>query len=320
MTEQAPTLCIHHAPCADGFTAAWVVWKRFGSKVRFHPGVHGQAPPDVTGEHVVIVDFSYPQDVLLEITKTAASVLVLDHHKTAREELKNFPAALATWEGHMRDVAQHPQGSGLNRIGVQFDMGRSGAMMTWDYFNPESKDAPVFIEHVQDRDLWLFKIAGTREIQSWVFSFPYDFALWDEMVDQLETIAGWNKAFEQGEAITRKHLKDIAEIIDGTRRVMTIGGHAVPVANMPWTMASEAAGLMAEADKSIPFAAVYFDAADGTRVFSLRSRGDFDVGVLAKEMGKRFCTSGGGHAAAAGFRALPGWEGEDPWSWRKEAS
>ena len=77
MTEQAPTLCVHHHPCADGFTAAWAVWKRFGDSVKFHPGVHGQPPPDVTGEHVVIVDFSYPKDVLFEMCKTAASILVL---------------------------------------------------------------------------------------------------------------------------------------------------------------------------------------------------------------------------------------------------
>jgi len=27
-------LCIYHGNCADGFTAAWAVWKRFG----FQPG------------------------------------------------------------------------------------------------------------------------------------------------------------------------------------------------------------------------------------------------------------------------------------------
>jgi hypothetical protein len=63
MTEQAPTLCVYHHPCADGHTAAWAVWRRFGSAVKFHPGVHGQPPPDVTGEHVVIVDFSYPRAI-----------------------------------------------------------------------------------------------------------------------------------------------------------------------------------------------------------------------------------------------------------------
>jgi uncharacterized protein len=53
-----------------------------------------------------------------------------------------------------------------------------------------------------------------------------------------------------------------------------------------------------------------FDHADGHRVFSLRSRDGFDVGVLAKKVGAALGFSGGGHAAAAGFRAPLGWEGE----------
>jgi nanoRNase/pAp phosphatase (c-di-AMP/oligoRNAs hydrolase) len=75
-------------------------------------------------------------------------------------------------------------------------------------------------------------------------------------------------------------------------------------------MASEAAGRLA-LEEGVPFAAAYFDRADGARVFSLRARkGGFNVGTLAKELGQRFGTSGGGHAAASGFRAPLGWEGE----------
>jgi nanoRNase/pAp phosphatase (c-di-AMP/oligoRNAs hydrolase) len=62
--------------------------------------------------------------------------------------------------------------------------------------------------------------------------------------------------------------------------------------------------------RAAPFAAAYFDHADGHRVFSLRSRGDFDVGALARQVGVSLGFSGGGHKAAAGFRAPLGWEGE----------
>jgi single-stranded DNA-specific DHH superfamily exonuclease len=160
---------------------------------------------------------------------------------------------------------------------------------------------------VQDRDLWKFRLIGTREIQSWVFSHQYDFAVWDELAETLASDAGWRSAFDQGKALDRKMQKDIAELIEQTRREMVIGGYRVPVVNLPYTMASEAAGKLAE---NAPFAAAYFDHTDGTRVFSLRSRGDFDVGVLAKKVGAALGCSGGGHAAAAGFRAPLGWEGE----------
>ena len=138
MTEQAPTLCVHHHPCSDGFTAAWAVWKRFGNSVKFHPGVHGQPPPDVTGEHVVIVDFSYPKDVLFEMCKTAASILILDHHLTAQKDLADFPPPCGTWEAHVEEAASYRHGCTLDRIGVQFDMNRSGAMMAWNYFHSTS--------------------------------------------------------------------------------------------------------------------------------------------------------------------------------------
>ena len=64
---------------------------------------------------------------------------------------------------------------------------------------------------------------------------------------------------------------------------MVIGGHRVPVANLPYTMASDAAGAMAE---DAPFAACYFDRADA-RVFSLRSRGEdgLDVSEIAARYG-----------------------------------
>lgn len=305
MTKTAPTLCVHHHPCADGFTAAWAVWKRFGDQVKFHPGVHGQPPPDVTGEHVVIVDFSYPYATILKMAETAASILILDHHATAETDLKNLPAACGTWEAHIEEAALMRHDHLLDRVGVRFDMNRSGAMMAWNYFlGPVTNK---LVRHVQDRDLWQFKLIGTREIQSWVFSYPYDFGTWDELAETLEREDGWRSAFDQGKALDRKHQKDIAELLDATMRYMVIGGHKVPVCNLPYTMASDAAGTLAEGNL---FAAAYFDAENGDRVFSLRSKGDFDVGALAKKMGQTFGTNGGGHKKASGFRAPRGWEGE----------
>jgi hypothetical protein len=54
----APTVALYHAECADGFGAAWALWRRF-PQARFVPVKHGVPPPEgLKGERVVIVDFS----------------------------------------------------------------------------------------------------------------------------------------------------------------------------------------------------------------------------------------------------------------------
>lgn len=258
-------LCIYHGNCADGFTAAWVVKHAHqGEEIEFHAGVYGNPPPDVKGKDVILVDFSYKRPVMEAIVKEAASVLVLDHHKTAQEDLCDLPGAE-----------------------VVFDMDRSGAGIAWDYYFPVVK-RPRLIDHVEDRDLWRFLIPKTREIQASVFSFEYTFENWDRLME-----TDPDDLAVEGVAIERKHFKDIRELTKVVTRKMRIGGHEIPVANLPYTLTSDAGHLLAD---GYPFAACYWDTPDG-RVFSLRSRDDgADVSEIAKQYG------GGGHAHAAGFR------------------
>ena len=78
---------------------------------------------------------------------------------------------------------------------------------------------------------------------------------------------------------------------------MVIGAYDVPVASLPYTLVSDAAHLMAQGE---PFAACYWDTAEG-RVFGLRATDDgVDVSDVAKQYG------GGGHAKAAGFKVPRG--------------
>lgn len=294
-----PDLCIYHGNCADGFTAAWAVRRRFPECI-FVAGVYGEPPPDVTSQHVVIVDFSYKKPVLLDLASKAASIVVLDHHKSAQEDLSGIQEAGDDWDSHsgwcalMAAEPQHPV------LAVLFDMDRSGARLAWDFFHP-GKPIPSLVQHVEDRDLWRFDLPGTREIQACIFSHPYEFDVWDDLVDNCASPTGRALMLAQGEAIERKQRKDIAELLSLTTRSMVIGGVEVPVANIPYTMASEAANILAQGK---PFAACYYDKAD-SRVFSLRSTEDgSDVSVVAAAYG------GGGHRNAAGFRAPAGWEGD----------
>jgi len=258
------TLCIYHGNCADGFTSAWVVRKALGDTVEFYAGVYQNPPPDVSGRDVVMVDFSYKRAVLEQMRDSAKSILILDHHKTAQADLE-----------------------GLQGVAYVFDVERSGARITWDYYFPDSVPPPVLL-HVEDRDLWRFLLPKTREIQANIFSYPYDFEVWDKLMAS-DPVA----LAVEGEAIERKHFKDINELVGVVTRYFVIGGHKVPIANLPYTLTSDAGHLLA---KDRPFAGCYWDTPEG-RVFSLRSTDEgLDVSEIAKQYG------GGGHRNASGFR------------------
>ena len=83
-------LCIYHGNCADGFGAAWAVRAAL-KDVEFFTGHYGDDPPDVTGRHVIMVDFSYKRPVLDRMAMAARSILILDHHKSAAEDLVGIP-------------------------------------------------------------------------------------------------------------------------------------------------------------------------------------------------------------------------------------
>ena len=154
-------LCIYHGNCADGFGAAWAVRHGLGEEnVEFLAGRYGMPAPDVTDRVVVIVDFSFPLVTLQAMARQASAVLVIDHHKTAAEalaELQPAPADYYEW-------ADTPP-----KLCALFDMNRSGAGLTWDFFFPNT-ERPALINHIEDRDLWRFKLEGTREIQANLFS------------------------------------------------------------------------------------------------------------------------------------------------------
>jgi len=264
-------LCIYHANCQDGFTAAWVVWNAYKGEVELYPGIYQKEPPDVTDREVIMVDFSYKREVVEEMARKASSVLIIDHHKSAIADLANI--------------------KGSDNLNIAFDMLRSGAGLAWDFYNP-SMPRPPLIDIVEDRDLWKFEYDGTREITARLFAEEYDLETWTDFVRRSKDevfLADWRN---EGAAIMKKHDKDVRELVKVCKRFMTIGGIEVPVASLPYTMTSDAGHMMA---KDHPFAACYWDTPSG-RVFSLRSRPDGeDVSVIAFRYG------GGGHKNAAGF-------------------
>ncbi len=306
-------LCIHHSPCADGFTSAWVVNQFFKGEVDFHPGVYGHPPPNLANRDVLLVDFSFKRPVLEALlrsgdTQQANTILVLDHHKTALEDLAGIKAPEGVdfdpgnwrssyqpdlWRAKWEQEMEWP-------VRCLFDMNRSGAQMTWDFFYP-GKPRPALVDYVGDRDLWKFELPESREVNAYIFANEYTFQNWESLNLVFSAEGGLERVAAWGTAIEKKHHKDISELLGVTQRKMIIGGVEVPVANLPYTLTSDAGHLMAQDQ---PFAACYWDTPKG-RVFSLRSTPEgSDVAAIAATYG------GGGHKNAAGFQMPLGWEGD----------
>lgn len=253
-------LIIYHAGCCDGFTAAWVARRALGSG-ELHPAHYGQPPPDVRDRAVFVVDFSYPRDVLLRMAADAKSIRVIDHHATARDALADLDFCT-------------------------FDMGESGASLTWRHFHG-GQPLPPIVAYVRDRDLWRHELPNTREVNAYLRTFDFDLGQWDALDSMLWEPSGVVLA---GAAIRRAESKAVAQQVKGARTV-TIAGQPMQVVNATHLI-SETAGELA---KATGVGATWFVRSDGRVQWSLRTNGTGDISPIAKRYG------GGGHPGASGF-------------------
>lgn len=165
---------LFHSDCSDGFTAAWIARNAMqGRNPLFIPVNYGQKPPDVafSGHAVYVLDFSYDAPTTELMAERASVLVVLDHHKTAKEALTPL-------------IAKH---RGDGRTHIVFDMDKCGARLTWEYFNSKrAREVPTLVRMVEDRDLWLWRLPFSREISAAIASYPKTFESWDYLAEVLE--------------------------------------------------------------------------------------------------------------------------------------
>ena len=322
--------CIYHGGCIDGFTAAWCVYRALGRAhtVRFIAGEYQQPPPMVEpDELVLLVDFSYKRPVLLELAKCCLGVVIMDHHATALEDLRQDLDLIYDWSAFdFRSAADQIEedvlGGRPGRIYTIFDDARSGAGIAWDALHLDDMGRSFMVGRVEDRDLWRFLLLGSHEVHAVLASHSQTFERWDALNMQFEEHELRTGLLREGAAILRAHRVRLEELLPQVTRPMDFltpdGTLTVPVANLPYIYASEAGDALCDGrdlhgrshghPKCVgvlhhPFCATYYDA-PGHRIFSLRSRdGGADVGQIAAKYG------GGGHKHSAGFR-VP--RGDDP--------
>ncbi|TIU67058.1 MAG: phosphohydrolase [Mesorhizobium sp.] len=280
-----PNICLYHEDCTDGFGAAWAIHRRWPT-CTFIPATYG-APlelDDIEGKNILFVDFSAPADVLQAMVYEgkANSVIVIDHHKSAKEAL----AGLSTF-GPEYPISS-PYWHESSKVVVYFDMNRSGAGMAWQFAHGTS--APDMIELIEDRDLWRFRYPDTKPFIAALNSYPQDFQVWDRLVLRVDELVS------DGEAILRANGAAVETMLKQAYTGL-IAGHDVPLVNAPKQFSSDACHRLLEINPQAPFVASWHRRGDGLLEFSLRSQDHRqDVSEVAKLFG------GGGHRNAAGFQ------------------
>ena len=292
--ENENLVVVSHHPCADGFTARWVVRKwileNFNEekldKVVVVDGVH-QSEPKIDmfeGKVVLMLDFVYPLNVLKQLIEKVDDIIVLDHHVSTKKEIEPLID------------------SGM--IGGYFDLNHSGCKITWDLLFPIT-EPPSVLKVIESRDLWKFDVPNTKEISACVFSYDYTFENWDYLMDNKNL----QEIISDGIVIERKYNKDINEFNCKLKRYVYFGGSKIPIANIPYTHASDLGNKMLKNEKGEyieAFSITYFVDTNGDINIGLRShdKGE-DVSVIAKKYG------GGGHRNVSGFKIKKG--GKLPW-------
>ena len=268
MIEPTSVNCvIYHADCTDGFGAAYSAWKQLGNRAEYHACKHGGLPPDVKNKSVVILDFSFDNETTKKMIVDAADLIVIDHHKSAMVELHDI-------------------------TNTHFDMGKSGAMLSWDFFHP-GKEPPKFIEYIQDRDLWKWELPYSKEFSAAFDMVPFEF----EEFEKFEDDSVFDDAVKRGSYILA-YSKTVVKKVCDKASARKLDGMDVMVVNSSHWMSEIGARLAPDCDFAMIW---YYDHQDQKIKVSLRSFHDkIDVSEIAKKYG-----SGGGHRKAAGFQ-LPG--------------
>lgn len=299
MLPDRTAVCLYHADCADGAAAAWIVARYFEARQQPYlclPINYNDSAPELENREVVIVDMSFERADLTRLARTNHSVLVLDHHKGAQDKL-----AALTDVHHLESYGAF---LGLAQpFGHIYDILRSGAGLTWDFFMP-NEPRPEWINLIEDRDLWRFSY-GLRSKQfhlalSQVPFTPEDIGplLEDYSVEQL---------LECAPALANYHNTIMRNILATSVTWVQIDEFTVPCVECPRIFQSSIGEALCQLEDA-PFSMNYQTIAkDGSTKFSLRSlKGTgTDVDAVAQRFG------GAGHENAAGFY-IPGFYARQP--------
>lgn len=288
-SPKAPTVFVYHGFCNDGTTAVAIAKYHYVKTLgrtdySTIPAIHQKAPfyPDFEGKTVVFLDFCYPLEIMKKILEVADTVTVLDHHVSAYEELKDF---------------EH------DKFTYVYDVSRCGASITWQVLYPNHKE-PLFVEFINDRDLWLNK-SPSSEYASLALRTKYadsaDFIeLVTNVIDEWFTHSTHKITFslvEAGRHYKYYHDALVKQIKSNAFEVILDDGQAAMMCYAPMAFASDVGAQLAREFTGV---AIIAEQHENYTKYSMRvaENCDYDSSIYATSKG------GGGHKKASGYTEI----------------
>lgn len=281
MDQNIYDIIIFHYPCQDGLTSAWIATHYHVQQkklLELYPIQHGTKLDlsRLKDKKILFCDYAPSLEVLDSIEKIVSSIKILDHHISAQLVLKDKEYA-------------------------HFDMMKSGAMLTWLHFYPTT---PIhkFIDMIQDRDLWTWKIDKSKEFTtgfSTVCStieqndFEKLFKLFDELCVNDSMMYLY---ITLGDIINRSQLIKCHIIAnEHYKKIDKYKQYNVVIVNCDYDIVSDLGNILSSKE-GVDFAMLWnYNHYTEEYKVSLRSNNMVDTSIISKSYG------GGGHKNASGF-------------------
>jgi len=292
---------ISHKDCLDGIAAAWVV-KKFHdavnasglSAIRYNAHIHYTdyhlpLPEIPESSSIYMVDFC-PNDVeeLKPLLANCHGLTIIDHHPKTEGVIQS----LKGWaETHDNDA--------LYRLSSVFSREASGALLAWWHLMG-TKEAPVIVQAVSDRDLWQFKLPDTEPLCEALMAYGMTVDDFDACVNEIP----YAELLHRGAVLMQAKASLIDWMIDNTRCELEAHMRATHdiatvkllAVNGSKPLASKACEELEKRYPGYDAYVCYWDIEGGThRRYSIR-RSDGDV---PRRIAQYY--AGDGHPSAAGF-------------------
>lgn len=277
MNKNNIDIVFFHYPCQDGLSSAWIVkyyYKLYNKIINLLPIQHGDNfDYNFRNKNILFVDFS-PNDIIISDLIKYNNIYILDHHISEKVRMEKYDFA-------------------------RIDITKAGVRLTWEYFF--DANIPLFLEMIEDRDLWIYKNNNSRDFCEGLY-FSYNcletieekLTLFDNLIENQNIEI--DKFIQLGSILNLNKNIKIQNIISNIKKYK-FRGYNVCMYNCSHEMVSDIGNALTSnlCDLAVLWR---YDHNNEEYNYSLRSNNIVDCSKLAKEL-----LSGGGHLNAAGGKS-----------------